>query len=246
MHDRHAHPLHPEPRAATHGLCADHAHGARVRLGLRGRRAGLSLAATLADAGRGAGDGEGTNGALLLVCVELCSLAYDHSSMEKKDLVALALFSDGCAAAVIAPGDGPNRLGPFAQHCWPDTIPMMGWEIGDTGFDLVLSRDIPRFVEKDFAPFCDAFLASQSLSRADLAEPACHPGGGRVVEALAAMFGRDLPATAAVLRDYGNMSSPTVLFILDRLLSSRARGGEPVLVTALGPGFTGTAALVHP
>ncbi|QQN73481.1 type III polyketide synthase [Croceicoccus sp. YJ47] len=206
--------------------------------GCAGGGLGLSLAATLADAGRG-------EGALLLVCVELCSLAYDHSSMEKKDLVALALFSDGCAAAVIAPGDGPNRLGPFAQHCWPDTIPMMGWEIGDTGFDLVLSRDIPRFVEKDFAPFCDAFLASQSLSRADLAEPACHPGGGRVVEALAAMFGRDLPATAAVLRDYGNMSSPTVLFILDRLLSRRARGGEPVLVTALGPGFTGTAALVH-
>jgi len=202
--------------------------------GCAGGGMGLSLAATLADAG----------GPVLLVCVELCSLAYDHQSLAKKDMVALALFADGCAATVIAPGDGPNRLGPFAQHCWPGTIPMMGWEIGDTGFDLVLSRDIPRFVQTDFGPFAESFLAGQELGKHDLGEPAFHPGGGRVVDALADWFGQDLPATRDVLRRCGNMSSPTVLFVLEQVL---AKGGDgPVLVTALGPGFSGTAALVMP
>lgn len=202
--------------------------------GCAGGGLGLALGAALAD----------SDGPLLLVCVELCSLAYDHQSLAKKDLVALALFADGCAAAVIAPGEGANRLGPFAQKCWPGTIAMMGWEIGDTGFDLVLARDIPRFVHTDFAPFAEGFLAANALRRAELGEPACHPGGGRVVEALADWFGLDLPATRAVLRDNGNMSSPTVLFVLEQVLA--AGPTSPVLVTALGPGFSGTAALVHP
>jgi alkylresorcinol/alkylpyrone synthase len=94
---------------------------------------------------------------------------------------------------------------------------MMGWEIGDTGFDLVLSRDIPAFVARDFAPVADDFLARQGLTTAMLSEPACHPGGGRVVDTLADYFGSDLPATRAVLRNHGNMSSPTVLFVLDHL-----------------------------
>ena len=202
--------------------------------GCAGGGLGLSLSAALADA----------DGPLLLVCVELCSLAYDHASMEKKDLVALALFADGCAAAVIMPGDGPAKLGPFAQDCWPDTIDMMGWDIGDTGFDLVLSRDIPRFVARDFGPFCDRFLAENGLSRGGLSEPACHPGGGRVVESLETLFAQALDETREVLRTGGNMSSPTVLFVLERTLAKKP--GGPVLVTALGPGFTGTAALVRP
>lgn len=202
--------------------------------GCAGGGLGLSLAAQLADA----------DGPLLLVCLELCSLAYDFESRDKKDLVALALFSDGCAAAVVAPREGPNTLGPFAQTCWPGTIAMMGWEIGDTGFDLVLSRDIPRFVATDFAPFAERFLAREGLTLGDLGEPACHPGGGRVVDALQEWFGQPLDATRAVLRDCGNMSSPTMLFVLEQVL---AKGPDrPVLVTALGPGFTGTAGLVRP
>lgn len=185
---------------------------------------------------------------VLLVCLELCSMAYDHAQMEKKDLVATALFADGCAAAVVGEGakgqDGPD-LTAFAQHVWPETIDMMGWEIGDTGFDLVLARDIPSFVSSDFAPVADAFLASHDLTKADLAEPACHPGGGRVVDALGGYFGHNLEATRAVLRDYGNMSSPTVLFVLKALLERGALAG-PTLLTALGPGFTGALGLVRP
>lgn len=181
---------------------------------------------------------------VLLVSLELCSIAYDHARMDKKDMVALALFADGCAAAVIGAGEGPE-ISAFASHVWPDTLEMMGWEIGDTGFDLVLARDIPLFVNSHFAPVCDAFLAKQGLVKSDMAEPACHPGGGRVVDALAEYFGNDLPATRAVLRQNGNMSSPTVLFVLEALLAAGPIT-KPILMTALGPGFVGAMGLLRP
>jgi alkylresorcinol/alkylpyrone synthase len=181
---------------------------------------------------------------VLLVSLELCSIAYDHARMDKKDMVALALFADGCAAAVIGAGDGPE-LSAFASHVWPDTLAMMGWEIGDTGFDLVLARDIPLFVNSHFAPVCDAFLAKQGLAKSDMAEPACHPGGGRVVDALAEYFGDDLAATRNVLRQNGNMSSPTVLFVLEALLAAGPMT-KPTLMTALGPGFVGAMGLLKP
>ena len=181
---------------------------------------------------------------VLLVSLELCSIAYDHARMDKKDMVALALFADGCAAAVIGEGEGPE-LSAFASHVWPDTLEMMGWEIGDTGFDLVLARDIPLFVDSHFAPICDAFLAEQGLTKSDMAEPACHPGGGRVVDALAGYLGDDLAATRTVLRQHGNMSSPTVLFVLERLLAAGPMT-QSTLLTALGPGFVGAMGIFRP
>lgn len=181
---------------------------------------------------------------VLLVSLELCSLAYDHARMDKKDMVALALFADGCAATVIGAGAGP-QIGAFASHIWPDSLDMMGWEIGDTGFDLVLARDIPVFVNSHFAPVCDSFMANHGLTKANMAEPACHPGGGRVVDALAEYFGDDLPTTRAVLRDHGNMSSPTVLFVLEALLAAKPIQ-KPILLTALGPGFVGAMGIIHP
>jgi alkylresorcinol/alkylpyrone synthase len=181
---------------------------------------------------------------VLLVSLELCSIAYDHARMDKKDMVALALFADGCAAAVIGAGEGP-LLSAFASHVWPDTLEMMGWEIGDTGFDLVLARDIPLFVNSHFAPVCDAFLMAQGLDKAEMAEPACHPGGGRVVDALAEYFGNELAVTRKVLRNNGNMSSPTVLFVLEALLTAGPMT-KPTLMTALGPGFVGAMGLLRP
>lgn len=181
---------------------------------------------------------------VLLVSLELCSLAYDHARMDKKDMVALALFADGCAAAVIGAGPGPE-LSAFASHVWPDTLDMMGWEIGDTGFDLVLARDIPVFVNSHFAPVCDNFIEEQGLAKTDMAEPACHPGGGRVVDALREYLGHDLATTRAVLREYGNMSSPTVLFVLEALLAAGPMT-KPTLLTALGPGFVGAMGVLKP
>lgn len=210
--------------------------------GCAGSVLGLRLANDLAAANGGQN--------VLLISLELCSLSYDYSQFDKKNMIATALFADGCAAAVISGKDGKASrpsFRAFDQKTWPDTRDMMGWDIGTTGFDLVLARDIPSFVTKDFAPFCDAFLDGQGLEMSDLAEPACHPGGGRVVEALEAYFAPEIagiPATREVLRQHGNMSSPTVLFVLEQLLAQKL--DKPILLTALGPGFTAVVGILDP
>ena len=210
--------------------------------GCAGSVLGLRLANDLATANGGQN--------VLMIALELCSLSYDYSQFDKKNMIATALFADGCAAAVVSGKSGQGGLPAFRafdQKTWPDTRDMMGWEIGATGFDLVLARDIPTFVTRDFAPFCDAFLEQQGLAMSDLSEPACHPGGGRVVEALEHYFApaiASIPATREVLKQHGNMSSPTVLFVLERLLEQTPR--KPILLTALGPGFTAVLGILDP
>ncbi len=210
--------------------------------GCAGGVLGLSLAHDIAHA-RG-----GQN--VLLLSLELCSLSYDYSQFDKKNMIATALFADGCAAAVLS-GQTGYEVHPafrsFAQKTWSDTADMMGWEVSDTGFDLVLARNIPHFVQSDFAPFCDDFLSAQGLQKSDLSEPACHPGGGRVIDALEEYFAPDLNGighTRKILNDYGNMSSPTVLFVLKKILQDPP--AKPILLTALGPGFTAALGLLDP
>lgn len=210
--------------------------------GCAGGLLGLRLANDLAAAN------DGQN--ILLISLELCSLSYDYSQFDKKNMIATALFADGCAAAVISGKQGADdapQFRAFAQKTWPGTLDMMGWEVGDTGYDLVLARDIPTFVAQDFTPFCDDFLDAQNLSKAELSEPACHPGGGRVIEAMEQYFAPaigGIPATREILADHGNMSSPTLLFVLDRVLANKP--SKPILLTALGPGFTAVAAIIDP
>lgn len=209
--------------------------------GCAGGLLGLRLADQMADAGNGQN--------VLMIALELCSLSYDYSQFDKKNMIATALFADGCAAAVIS--SGQDSIEPtfrsFDQKTWPDTRDMMGWDIGETGFDLVLARDIPTFVGNDFAPFCDSFLERESLTRADMGEPACHPGGGRVVDALDDYFGAkvgNIDTTRNVLRHHGNMSSPTILFVLKALLANNPT--KPIVMTALGPGFTAAVGILDP
>ncbi len=187
---------------------------------------------------------------ILMIALELCSLSYDYSQFDKKNMIATSLFADGCAAAIVS-GKEDQGYSPifraFDQKTWPNSRDMMGWDIGETGFDLVLARDIPTFVSRDFAPFCDAFLEREGLSRKQMGEPACHPGGGRVVDALDDYFGDDvgnIDTTRNVLRHHGNMSSPTILFILKDLLAGNPT--KPIVMTALGPGFTAAVGILDP
>jgi alkylresorcinol/alkylpyrone synthase len=192
---------------------------------------------------------------VLLVAVELCSLTFRLEDMDKRNLVATSLFADGAAAAVVEGADvgetstPPHRNGSsgalelIGSHStlWPDTIGMMGWTVSGRGLHVVFSRDIPSFVRERVRPSLEGFLREHGLSLADRIHVAAHPGGAKVLEAYADALGQ--PAAAftharEVLRDYGNMSSPTCLFVLERhLASGEIRPGEPVLVSALGPGF---------
>ena len=181
---------------------------------------------------------------VLLLTMELCSLAFRFGDISKKAIIASTLFGDGSSAIVLsAEGDGA-ALGAFAQHSWPGTRAMMGWDIDEMGLGLVLSRDIPSFVSREFGPVLDRFLADQGMAKAQLAEPACHPGGRKVVEALEHWLGTGarLEHTRKVLASHGNMSAPTVHFVLQSLLTTN--DDRPILMTALGPGFTGAMGLV--
>lgn len=188
-----------------------------------------------------------TDANILLLCVELCSLAFRMGDNSKKGIVSTALFADGGSAMIIsAKGEGP-RIGNIAQKTWPNTRDMMGWDIDEAGLGLILARDIPSFVTREFAPVMDDFLSANNLTKSQLREPACHPGGAKVIDALEGYFDHlpdGLPLTREILRGHGNMSSPTVHFVLEHIM--QADDDRPIIITALGPGFTGAVGLVHP
>lgn len=178
----------------------------------------------------------------LLVVVELCTLAFRHDRLTKSNLVATALFGDGAAAAVVTSGPAPAALGTLGaagEHCWPGTLDVMGWQVDAQGLDVIFHRRIPEIVETDFMCALKGFLGNARLCLEDIVRPCCHPGGAKVVAALERVFGRrrgGLDYEREVLAEFGNMSAPTVLFVLERIVRAGVAG--PLLLSALGPGFT--------
>ena len=201
-------------------------------LGCAGGATGLGLAAKLAQGAAGA--------IVLFVTVELCSLAFRLQNVDKADIVAAALFGDGAAACVLKAGDeGFATIAATAEMTWPDTLDIMGWRVEDSGLAVVLNRAIPNFARQNMRGSIQQMLARQGLALGDIDRFICHPGGAKVVDAIEqalALEEGSLDHERAVLKDHGNMSAPTVLFVLDRV----RRGGMPPLsmLTALGPGFT--------
>jgi alkylresorcinol/alkylpyrone synthase len=205
-------------------------------LGCAGGAIGLARAATLAAAM--------PQKAVLFLVVELCSLTFRRGDASKSNIVATALFGDGAAGALLScRGDGPATLA-SGEHTWPGSLDVMGWEVVEDGLKPVFSRDIPRFVAQELGGAARDFLGCHGLAFGDIDRFACHPGGPRVIDACEAAFGLAagaLDEARSVLRDYGNMSAASVLFVLERLLataSADGKGWRRGLVTAMGPGFT--------
>ena len=167
-------------------------------------------------------------------------LAFRLDELTKSNIVATALFGDGGAACVLSAYEGGVAAVEMSgQHTWPDTLDIMGWRIDPQGFGVIFDRAIPPFAQQHIAPAIAGILARDGLALEDVDRFACHPGGAKVIAALEralALEQGSLDHERAVLADYGNMSSPTVLFVLDRIL----RAGLPsrTLLTAMGPGFT--------
>lgn len=203
-------------------------------LGCAGGVLGLARAAAMAAAK--------PRSRVLLLVVELCGLTFRYQDRSKSNLVATALFGDGAAAAVVSCRDDYGahpRLGPWGEHTWPDSLDVMGWEVADDGLKVLFSRDIPTLVRQDLRAVVDRFLVTNSASLSDIAGFVCHPGGAKVLDALEDCFALqrgDLKHARDVLRDHGNMSAATVLFVLRETLDAKARG--PQLMTTMGPGFT--------
>lgn len=222
-----------EARAMTRmGFRPDAARVPMFGIGCAAGATGLALASRLAAAQRGA--------TVLFVTVELCTLAFRNAGVSATDIVATALFGDGAAAGVLkSDAEGFAQITSYAEHTWPDSLDIMGWRVDDSGLGVVLSQSVPPFVQKKLRPAMDAMLGSQGLAYEDVDRFICHPGGAKVIEALetALDLGQGaLDVEREVLRDHGNMSAPTVLFILDEI---RRRGLPPrSVMAALGPGFT--------
>lgn len=184
--------------------------------------------------------------ARVLVCsVELCSVHY-HYGWDPPKVVANALFADGSGAMVGAADDGPNswRLTASGSCLIPEAADAMTWTIGDHGFGMTLSKKIPEVVAARLRPWLDNWLAAHGHAVARIKSWAVHPGGPKILDAVAATLG--LPpdavwASREVLAEYGNMSSATVLFILKRLRERRAPG--PCVALGFGPGLNIEVAL---
>lgn len=177
---------------------------------------------------------------VLLLVVELCSLTFRPNDTSKSNVVATALFGDGGAAAVLScTGDGFLELGVSGEHTWKDSLDVMGWSVENDGLGVIFSRDIPALTRTEFADALEAFLSRHELALEEVDQFACHPGGAKVLDALEEVFRLPpggLSAARHVLRDFGNMSASTVMFVLERMIGEGARGR--FLLSALGPGFT--------
>jgi alkylresorcinol/alkylpyrone synthase len=189
-----------------------------------------------------------------LVSVELCSLTLQRDDLSITNVVATGLFGDG-AAAVILGGGGRQRAGAGPRVVasrsvfYPGTERVMGWDVVDSGFKVVLSADVPQVVAAHIGRDVDAFLAERGLARRDVRTWIAHTGGPKVLEAFRSSL--DLPPEAlalsyASLRDVGNLSSASVLFVLrDQLDAASARPGDLGLLAAMGPGFCAELVLLR-
>jgi alkylresorcinol/alkylpyrone synthase len=234
-------------------------------LGCAGGVAGLSRAYEYARAFPGE--------RVLLLSVELCSVTFQWGDRSKRNLIASSLFADGAAAVLVEGDDLLNRQGdkektrqgegslPLSPSClpvsvlgtrstlWPDTLQVMGWDMVDTGMQVVFSSRIPYIVQTLMRENVAEFLAPYGLAIDDIDHWVLHPGGAKVIAAYERALAIDperLGHTREVLRAHGNMSSATVFFVLDAFLRAGApRPGEYAVLAVLGPGFSCELALLR-
>ena len=211
-------------------------------LGCAGGVTGLSIAQALAQANPQA--------RVLLVVIETCSLSFRADRLQKADIIAAVLFGDGAASACLSCVE-PVSMRRVALECgyqklWPDTLNIMGWDVDDIGLGVIFDRSIPTFVSDHFAAATAQALHASALTPQQIDRYVCHPGGAKVVDAIEGAL--DLPqgsltAERETLRDFGNMSAPTVLFVLQQVLAAGTTG--QMMACALGPGFTASYLPFH-
>jgi len=186
----------------------------------------------------------------LLISVELCSLTMQHADTSMANVIASGLFGDGAAAVVLAADDGPGpRVLASDAVFYAGTERIMGWDVIDTGFKIVLSSQVPAIAREHVGGDVTRFLAAHGLARSDITHWVAHTGGPKVLEAFQEALA--LPAGAIdrsweSLRTVGNLSSASVLFVLDDLLrAGTARPGDRGLLLAMGSGFCTEMALLQ-
>ncbi|KAA0084386.1 type III polyketide synthase [Mycolicibacterium sp. P9-64] len=212
--------------------------------------AGAAGVARMNDYLRGAPDD-----VAVLVAVELCSLTLQTADPSGANLVAGSLFGDG-AAAVVAAGtrradtigaSGPDVLD-SRSHLYPDSLRTMGWDIGASGFQIVLGREVPDVVQRYLGDDVTEFLAAHDLGIDDVGAWVSHPGGPKVIEAITTTLGLAddaLELTWRSLSEVGNLSSASVLHVLRDTIAKQPHSGSPGMLMAMGPGFCSELVLLR-
>ena len=216
-------------------------------LGCAGGAAGISRAFDYCKAHPGA--------KVLVVCIELCSLTFQPNDYSKSNLIGASLFADG-AACVLVCGDNVNlpnntpvpHIVNTASKWMPDSENVMGWNIKNNGLHVVFSKSIPSIISSWLGPFIDEFLTEHNLSKDQLINFVAHPGGKKVLQAYEETLQLEEKQTSIskdVLKKHGNMSSPTVLYVLEQFMLKENHKDDLGLLVALGPGFCGEAILLN-
>lgn len=184
---------------------------------------------------------------VLVLCVELCSLTFQKNDHSKSNLVGTSLFADGIACVLVAGEKAavneeysyPTILG-TQSTLMKDSEDVMGWEIKNEGLYVVFSRDIPSIIGSWLAPNVKRFLDQQNVSIEEIGHFVFHPGGKKVLQAYKECMGipeEKLETSLGILKENGNMSSATVLYVLKEIMENEAEKGQIGLAGALGPGF---------
>ncbi|MBV8391154.1 MAG: hypothetical protein JO080_15220 [Mucilaginibacter sp.] len=211
-------------------------------LGCGGGVSGMAKANALAKANPDA--------VVLLVAVELCSLTLLLNDYSTSNFIGSSLFSDGVAACIVM---GDNRAGSkkvkyqaSSSKLYYDSLEIMGWDFKNTGFKVLFSKDIPTFINEHIKGDIDNFLAAQGLELSDIKNFIFHPGGKKVLDAYTEALGLNgdfLRNTRLVMNDYGNMSSVTVLYVLEKFMNEGFEDGYGLML-AMGPGFSSEMVLL--
>jgi alkylresorcinol/alkylpyrone synthase len=192
----------------------------------------------------------------LVLAMELSSLTFQRWDRSATNVVSTAIFGDGGAAAVLVGPEHPRAGGPALARIldaesifFPGTTHLMGFLLRNQGLQIVLDKALAPFVRREVVGAMEAFLKPRGLCRSDITRWILHPGGRRIIEVMTERLGlrpADLAPTEAVLSEHGNMSSVTVLFVLDEILRcSRPSAGERGILGAFGPGFGAELALLE-
>jgi alkylresorcinol/alkylpyrone synthase len=186
---------------------------------------------------------------VLLVAVELPTLTLQRQDVSQANLVSAILFGDGAAAAVVT---GQSRRGPCIvgseSFLFPDSLGAMGFDLRDSGFHIILSKEVPQMIRERIGGLVDDFLARHSLTRGDLQAYILHPGGQKLLHFMEQELGLGRGLTQPswdVLRDFGNLSSASVLFVLHQWLHQGLRPGDRGLLAGFGPGFSAEMLLLQ-
>jgi len=181
---------------------------------------------------------------VMITAAELCSLHFQYGWYVDA-LVANSLFADGSASIILTSDGGGVEYVDSMSFVVPDTTEAMTWHVGNHGFNMTLSPAVPQLIEEYLSDLLEDWLAKHDLSAARIGGWAVHPGGPKILDAVQNCLGLDkqmLSPSRQVLFDYGNMSSPTVLFILQNIMQSKTK--PPFMLLSFGPGLTIEAALV--